>query len=196
MRPGTPVGLPINPPRMSTPPDDGPAHADDAGLAFAPEQLRPLSPGHRPIFLLQTPEMFLRGPERPAFAAVRFIRKKCRMDDSLPLQAHKKAVIVFLQLVNAGDAASRSVFVANHISVFSSHRFCSASAAPVPRHLIGFGGLRPGSGVSDLGSGISGLASGGPSWNLKSRHHQNFGIIALGVYKIVVERQGLPRWWR
>ncbi len=130
MRSGTPVGLPINPPRLAGPPDDDSAHADDASFAFAPEQLRPHSPGHRLIFLLQTPEMFLRGPEGPALATVRLVRKKCRMDDSVPLQAHKKTVIVFLPLVNAGDAASPSGSKTSHKSVFPSRVFCSASPAP------------------------------------------------------------------
>src|SRR5208282_4463327 len=83
---------------------------------------------------LQTPEMFLRGPKCPPFAAIRQIREKCRMDDALPLQAHKKTVIVFLQLVNAGDAASLSGSKTNHKSVFLSRVFCSAYSALVPRH--------------------------------------------------------------
>jgi hypothetical protein len=118
MRLGTPVGLPINPPPLAGPPDNRPAHADDAGFAFAPGHFRPTFPGHRPVFLLQTPEMFLSGAECPPFAAVGFVRKKCRMDDSLPLQAHKKTVIMFLRLVNACDATRRSGSKTSHKSVF------------------------------------------------------------------------------
>jgi hypothetical protein len=65
------------------------------------------------------------------------------------LQAHKKAVIVFLPLVNAGDAASRSGSKTNHKSVFLGRQFCNASPALVPRHLMSFGVWRLASRVLD-----------------------------------------------